>query len=98
MRTVRGTKYRKFRGYSQAARKGGTWYNPGYVGRVHLQFYSKVDKAWNFVCGKPNQHDLGGARGEIVEDDIPVTCVRCNKHAPDVVEYMDDIPSLDDFQ
>ena len=89
---VRGTKYRKWKSPSRPGR---------YSGRVHLQFYEKSIKAWQFVCGK---RDGGaalnwmGAPGNVVDDDEPVTCVRCGKFAPDVVEHMDVVPDLEEFQ
>lgn len=97
-RQLKGVKYRKFKS------PDGGGYNTGrrrFQGRVHLQFFDKSVKAWRFVCGK---RDGGaalmycGAPGDIVEDEEPVTCVKCGKHAPDVVEFMDTIPDLDDFQ
>lgn len=81
---VRGVRYRK-------------WKTPNgrYVGRVHLQYYDRLNKAWRFVCGK---RDDWGVPGDTVDDEIPVTCLSCTKHAPDVVERMDTIPNLEDFQ
>ena len=94
MRMVRGTKYKKVK-----ARGRGR-----FVGRVHLVFWYHDPewdrKYWKFVCGKRQsaalEFDLDGAQP--VDDSEPTTCMGCIKHAPDVVEYMDDIPSLDDFQ
>ena len=87
---IHTVKYRKFKAPNSSSKR--------YSGRVHIQFYSKLQAAWIFVCSKPNDLDIGGPRGEVVEDDEVVTCVRCSKNAPEVVATMDDIPSLDDFQ
>lgn len=98
-RQFKGTKYRKWKTPNQAGRKyGSLGYRRGYLGRVHLQFWHKADKYWSFVCGKPNLVDWGGPRGHVVDDSDIVTCIRCTHHAPDVVEYMDDIPDLESFQ
>lgn len=94
MRQVHTVKYRKWKSPNSAASRT----RRAYVGRVHLQFYSKIYAHWIFVCSKPNELDMGGPRGEVTDDFEVVTCMRCRKHAPEVVEIMDDIPSLDDFQ
>lgn len=89
-RQIHTVRYRKFKTPNSSSRR--------YSGRVHLQFYSKIQAAWIFVCSKPNQLDLGGARGEVIDDDEIVTCVSCLRLDPEVVKIMDDVPSLDDFQ
>lgn len=91
-RTVKGTKYRKWKGRNSSPQRG----RPGYSGRVHLQYWAKTEKTWLFLCGK--RDEWGGGRGDVVDDDTPITCTRCVKHAPDVVEKMEDVPSLDEFQ
>lgn len=91
-RMVKGTRYRKVQDRGSGARYGG---------RVHLIFWcTDLElyrlKHWRFVCGKRQpDYDLDC---NDVDDETPVTCRACNKHAPDVVERMEDIPSLEDFQ
>lgn len=95
-RQLKGVKYRKFK-----SPDGGGDGRKRYAGRVHLQFYDKSVKAWRFVCGKRDGGEVlmyMGAPGDTIDDEEPVTCVKCGKHAPDVVEMMDTIPDLDDFQ
>lgn len=91
-RTVKGVRYKKFKGKNNAPSKG----RAGYVGRVHLMFYEKLNKRWRFVCGKRDLWDA--PYGEEVDDDTPVTCVSCTKNAPDIVEAMEVVPDLDEFQ
>lgn len=80
---------------------GSGKYYPRYAGRVHLQFWDKTEKAWRFVCGKRDGGRallFGGAAGNVIDDGEPITCLSCTKHAPDIVEAMDVVPDLDEFQ
>ena len=71
---------------------------PGYSGRVHLQFFDRQSGQWWFVCPRREGDSVWGVSGEVVESDAVVTCVNCIKHGPEIVEKMDRIPSLDEFQ
>ena len=85
---IQGVRYKKWKSPNGRGR---------YAGRVHLMFYRRESKEWLFVCGKRGGE--WGAQGQETDDKAIVTCVGCKKHAPDIVERMDeDVPDLWDLQ
>lgn len=111
-RQYRNTQYRKAKADDssktmQNSRYNGKPYQVHTIGKVHIQFRDKELKQWRFVCGKrETSGPWSEQRWETVGDETRVTCLNCQKHAPEVVAIFDadvkadwdSIPSLDDFQ
>lgn len=112
MRQYRNTRYRKAKADDSSktfpeSRFTGKPYTVTTIGKVHLQFYDKELKQWRFICGK---REVVGVfqekRWATVPDSTPITCLRCHKHAPEIVtifdqdvkEEWDSIPDIMDFQ
>lgn len=93
VQVIRGTRYRKWRMPNSTPNSR----RPGYAGRIHLQFYDKQQGTWRFVCPKREGFEYG-IRGEAVDSESVVTCTHCIKHGTDIVEKMDRVPNLEEFQ